>query len=112
MIRHAITVSELRFFEAGAPAPMAEYDASCMLVWETSTVIWVRMLKGGLSRNLLRQLLQWLLDHDISTVRAHRASGHVLPLAVLQPDGSYSTDVAQLAGRFLRPAATSDWTPL
>jgi hypothetical protein len=112
MIRHAITVSELRFYADDNAGPMADYDASCMVVWETPFIVWIRMLRGGLSRALLRNLLEWLVNQGIVTVRAHRAAGHVLPLAKEQPDGSYSTDVQALAARFLRPNATSDWTPL
>lgn len=112
MIRHALTISELRIFEADDPAPMAEYDASCLVVWETPTVIWLRMLRGGLSRKMLRSLLAWLVAQRIEVVKAHRAAGHVLPLAKAQPDGSFSVSVPELARRFLRPDATSDWTPL
>lgn len=64
MIRHAITVSELRLFDEPDPAPMADYDACCLLVWET-------------------------------------------PAIVLQPDGSYTTSVPDLACWCLRPDATS-----
>ena len=112
MIRHALTVSELRIFDAEDPAPMAEYDASCLVVWETPSVIWLRMLRGGLSRKMLRSLLTWLVEQRIEVVKAHRAHGHVLPLARVQPDGSFAVAVPELAGRFLRPEATSDWTPL
>ena len=105
MIRHTPTLSELRLFEAASPAPMAEYDAACLLLWETPQVVWIRMLKGHVSRKLLRELLQWLLDNQVHTVRAHRAAGHVLPLSVLQADGAFSVSVADLATRFLRRPA-------
>jgi hypothetical protein len=111
MIRHSLTVTELRLFEADNPPLGADYDASCLLVWLTATVVEIRLLRGGLSRKLLRELLAWLVDQRIETVQAHRSGGHVLPMAKRQADGTYATNVADLAARFIRPGG-SDWVPM
>lgn len=105
MIRHTPTLSELRFFEAANPPPMAPFDACCLVVWETERVIWLRMLHGRLTRKLMRELLAWLVERRVDVVRSHRATGHVLPLAVERPDGTWETKVADLAARFNAPAS-------
>ena len=94
MIRHAITTSELRLFESDDPAPMAPYDACCILVWETDRTVWLRMLHGSLSMRLLRQLINWLAAHGVETVRAHRAPRRLMPLAAQREDGSYELRIA------------------
>lgn len=111
MIRHTRTVSELRFFEDAEPAPMADFDASCLLVWDSPQVVQIRMLKGSLSRKLLRELVDWLDAMRIEHVRARRADGRLLPLGELQPDGSYIVDVRRLVERFMSKGA-SDFAPL
>jgi hypothetical protein len=100
VIRHSPTLSELRFFEAANPPPMAPFDACCLVVWETERVIWLRMLHGRLTRKLMRELLAWLVERGVDVVRSHRATGHVLPLGVERSDGSWETRVADLAARF------------
>lgn len=110
MIRHSRTVSELRFFESDDPAPMAQFDACCLLIWDSPTVIQLRMLHGALSRKLLRELVDWLDAARIEYVRARRADGRLLPLGVMQPDGSYVVEVARLVERFTHKGA-SDFAP-
>lgn len=102
MLRHTIAISELRFFDADNPAPMARYDVSCLVMWEQPTIVWIRMMSRnsageGLSRKLLREFVQWLGDMGIEAVRSRRGVGHMLPLARLQADGSYLNIVSDLA---------------
>jgi hypothetical protein len=109
MIRHAVTLSELRFFDADEPAPMAPFDACCLVMWESERVVWLRMMHGRMSRKLIRQLVAWMADHGVELVCAHRAQGHVLPLARQREDGhGLEVRVADLVayfGRFRGPAS-------
>lgn len=79
MIRHQIVTSRLRFhLDPNAPE-MAPYDATCGLMWESPTVIWIEGLHGNMPRPLLRDLVQFCLDHGIQTIKAHREPGRRLP---------------------------------
>ena len=100
MIRETVTVSELRLFNAAAPAPMAMFDASCLLVWEAPKVVWLRMMQGRMSRSLLKELVLWLSDHGVQTAKAFRAEGHVLPWGVEQADGSVVMSVDAAVARY------------
>lgn len=79
-IRHEPTTSTLRFYERPSDEPTPQYDAVCTVVWETPRVIWIRGLHGALSRRLLRELLLWLVQNRIETVKAHRDQTRKLPL--------------------------------
>lgn len=99
MIRHTPTLSELRFFEADDPPPMAPFDACCNVIWESERVVWVRMMHGRMSPKLLRELIAWLHERGVQILRAHRAPHRLLPMAVRRPDGSYELDVAAALAR-------------
>lgn len=99
MIEHSLTVSELRMFSAARPDPAADFDASCMLIWQTPTVVWVRLLKGALTRALMAELLQWLQAQGVHTVLARRVDGRVLPMGRKRADGTYEIDLPALAAR-------------
>lgn len=94
MIRHEPISSIVRFYPEESDDPLAPYTASCMLVWETPTIIWIKGLSGTLNIALLRDFAKFLLDNKIETIRTFRASNHTLPL-VTTVNGNYcEIDVA------------------
>lgn len=108
VIEHQLTVSELRMWQAADASPSSDFDACCLLMWESPNCVWLRMLRGTLSRRLLRELLSWMVMTGIETVRAHRSAKHVLPLARQMENGSYELRVAELAARLDRKAALQE----
>lgn len=97
-----------RVYETDPAGTMPPIDAVCVLEWEAPRIVWVKALKGRLSRRTLRELLCLLVDLGVHTVRAQRAEGHVLPGGVDQGDGTVRIDVRALAHRFASPGA-SGW---
>jgi hypothetical protein len=100
VIVHTLTFSELRFFK-GEWAEGVEYDASCVVMWESPTIVWLRLLQGTLTRKMLRELLDWLISNGIEEVKANRGGKHSLPLSV-KKDSYYSLVVKELAAKFNR----------
>lgn len=100
MIRYTETTGELRFFDDDDAPHMARFDASCVVLWEQPTVVWIRMLStnagSSVTRKMLRDLVDWLVEHRVEMVRSRRGMGHLLPLARLQPDGSFLNVVSDL----------------
>lgn len=100
MLRHETVTSTLRFYGRESDDPFAQYDAVCTVVWEGPRVVWIRGLHGTLTRQLLRELLAWLVDNHILTVKATRDSARVLPLGAVHADGHTEISVADLVSRF------------
>ena len=80
MVRQEVLVTVLRFYTQENPKERDSYVAVCTLLWESPSIVWLKGLHGNLTRKVLRDLVQWLLDNKISLVKAIRASGS-LPLA-------------------------------
>lgn len=87
MIRLEPAASILRFYPEDTDDPLANYTASCTLVYESASVVWVKGLVGELSRKNLRELLRFFIDNNICLVKTIRASGS-LPYAT-KVDGNY-----------------------
>ena len=103
MIEHSIETSVLRFYEADEPDHYAPIDVVCMLMWETQQVVWIKILKGDLSRKLLRQLVDKLGSLGITTVKAQRAPHRGLPFGS-DVGGHWEMSVA-VAHRYLNRRA-------
>lgn len=63
------------------------------------TVAHIAAFHGGLTRSLLRELLDKLLSIGVTHVHARRADGHRLPFSVPGPGGVLITDLVAVAGR-------------
>ena len=114
MIRHQVLdnpASILRLYRVESDAAMPPIDATSTLELEGETTVWLWAFKGELTRGMLRELVDWFLEHGIVTVKAHRDSAHRLPFVVLQPDGSRHIDVAKLIDRVAR-GTKSAWGDL
>ena len=102
VVRHTLVASELRLFESDDPGPTDPFDACCNLVWQSPTVVWVRMLHGRMTLRLAQQLLDFVVAHGVKTLRATRAEGRILPGGKLLKDGTFEIDVQALAARRAR----------
>lgn len=87
MIRHEPLASILRFYPHDTVDPLADFTASCTLVYESSSTVWIKGLVGNLSRKNLRELLRFFLDNKIDMVKTIRANGS-LPYAT-KIEGKY-----------------------
>jgi hypothetical protein len=101
MIRHEVQISTIRFYNEPTDDPFAQYDAICSLVWETPTVLWIKGLHGDLTRKTLRDLLSFLVENGIQTVKAHRSAGRTLPGLKTRNGQFAEVSVTDLANRFL-----------
>ena len=90
----------LRCFYDPNPAQMADFDVSFLVEWEPPDAAWVWLGKGQLNRALLRELLDWMADHGVKTIKAMRAEHRRLPGGVRQLDGSMWIDVASMRQRY------------
>ena len=61
--------------------------------------------KGGLTRKLIRELVEKLQEIGITHVHSKRADGHRLPCSVAMPDGSLVTDLEMVMARCFRKRA-------
>ena len=87
-------------FNSDAPGPYEPYDAIATVLWEADPhTIWLQGFHGKVGLRILWQLHAWFVEQGITTVKAHRADGHVLPGGVLGPDGGAPVDVAALGRR-------------
>lgn len=114
MIRHQVLdnpASVLRLYRVESDDAMPPIDAVCTLEWEDAATVWCWAFKGDLTRGMLRELVDWFLEHGIVTVKAHRDSAHSLPFGELQPDGSRHINVPRLAARVAR-RSDSTWGAL
>jgi hypothetical protein len=104
MIREEKVMSIIRFYLDATDDPYAKYAASCTIMWESDTVIWVKALTGTLSRKVFKDFVQFILDSGITLVKSTRA-GASLPFAT-HIEGNYcEIDVAKaskLVARFMR----------
>lgn len=81
MIRHELLASTLRFYSGHSDDPFADFDRGvCTVIWESPGVLWIKAMSAELNRELLHELLKFLTDQRIHTVKAHRAPGRMLPL--------------------------------
>lgn len=87
MIRHETVISILRFYPKDTDDPLAKYDASCTLVWESSDTVWIKALSGTFTRQYLRELIRFLYDKNIKLLKSYRSSG-TLPYAT-KVEGNY-----------------------
>ena len=92
-------VTELRFYEQTSDEPYPPFDVYCSVLWETASVIWIRGMKGHLTRALFKELVQFCVDNRIKTVKAHRNAARRLPLG-RQVGEHLEIDVAEAAKRF------------
>ena len=104
MLRHqwlpgSTEFSVLRFYGKDTENPFAPFDAVCTLMWEKLDV-WVFGFHGNLTRSLLHQFVNFLVEAQIQNIRAFRADWHILPRALLMPDGSWTIPMDELQKRF------------
>ncbi|MCW5623907.1 MAG: hypothetical protein KIT73_04210 [Burkholderiales bacterium] len=88
-IRVVDSVSELRFYEDSDPAPMARNDCVCVLHRWWGPIGMLTLMNGDMSRKLLRELADELINRGIRVVFADRAPGRQLPLFRLVDDGDF-----------------------
>jgi hypothetical protein len=96
MIRHTVQFSSLRFYESDTPTQFEPYAAICSITWETPTIIWITGLHGTLTRKMLRQLVQFFFEHNIATVKAHRADSRALPFVTYRTEYHVEIDVSKI----------------
>lgn len=102
MLRHEITTSILRFYENEVPGEYEDFIASCVIVWESPKVIWIKGFHGNLQRKHLRKLLEFLVSWQIETIKAFRSPTRLLPM-VSSRDGTYvEIKVKDLQDRFMK----------
>lgn len=104
MLRHqwlpdSTEFSILRFYGAVSESPYAPFDAVCTLMWRRPDV-WVFGFHGNLTRALLHEFVQFLVEARIQNIRAFRSEAHVLPRARMLPDGSWLIPMDELQKRF------------
>lgn len=99
MIRFEPVASILRFYPEQTENPLAEFTASCTLVYESASVVWIKGLTGSLSRKNLRELLRFLLDNKIDLVKTIRANSS-LPYATKVVDNYCEIDIANNREKF------------
>lgn len=87
MIREENLVTILRFYAQETVDPMADYYASCTLLWESPTTVWIKGLSGNFSRQALRALVKHLYSKGVTKVKSFRSSG-TIPFAT-KVDGNY-----------------------
>lgn len=100
MIRHDELVSHLRFYSSESSEEYPPYDAICTLVWESSTVIWVKGLQGKMTLKLWKEFAQWLIDRKIKLVKLERAEKHTMPFASLKDGNYYEVEVGDRLNRW------------
>lgn len=104
MLRHELITSQIRLYNIETDDPFATYDAICTVVWESPGIIWIKGFHGELSRRTLRDLLRFLVENKITTIKAHRSLSKSLP-GIVHREGTYvEINVADLA---LRAAKSS-----
>ncbi len=92
----------LRVYEADDGSAHPPYVASAVLEWVDARTAWIKALQGSLTRSLLRELLQLLVDRGVHVILAERADGHGLPFGELGHDGVIRIRVQDLAHRLAR----------
>jgi hypothetical protein len=102
MIRHELQISQIRFYNIESDDPFFPFDAICSLVWETKDTVWVKGFHGKLSRQTLREFLQFLIDNDIKTVKAFRSVQKTLPGIIFRKDNFTELSVDDLARKYAR----------
>jgi hypothetical protein len=73
-------VSMLRWSPVQSADEMPPYDLVCTLVWRSPTEFWIEGMRGEVRPEYIREWADWLREHGITKVYAHRAPGHRLPL--------------------------------
>jgi hypothetical protein len=107
MIRYEPVSAILRFYPEYSEDPLAKYTASCVLVYETERIVWIKALVGTLTRKNLRKLLRFLLDNNIDLVKTVRAS-ESLPLATSIDGNICEIDIANNREKFEKMASSAD----
>lgn len=102
MLRYEPVSGILRFYpknvEDGDDSP--EYEASCTVVWESKSVIWIKGLSGRFSRNSLADLIKFIFDNRILKVKTHRNSG-ILPFSTIRDNTYCEVDVQEAKPKLL-----------
>lgn len=98
MIRHDLVTSALRFYASDTPGPFEPYVAICTLLWETDRIVWIVGMHGAMSRQMIRQLVQFLNTAGVALAKAHRHPLHRLPFGV-DVDDHVEMDVPAAARR-------------
>jgi len=104
MIRHSTLTSQIRFFKEPTTDPFAPYDAICTLTWESADTVWLVGLHGDFNRKFVRELLSFLHDRGVTTVKAFRAPGHGLPFAEYQGDNLFVIDIQKAHKTTFKPS--------
>lgn len=104
MVHYADTVGTLYFYapSAGADAYLERrpYVAVCTVIWLWEGCVWLKALRGDMSRAMQNELIEWLMARGIKKVKAEREPGRSLPLA-RRIDDHEEVDVAELYERFV-----------
>lgn len=98
MIEYEPVTAVLRLGDGDPLDPYRAFSAVCTLVYESSTVVWVKAMVGVLPRRQLVELLHWFSKEGIRTVKATRAPDHHLP-GFVQVGDHLELDVTTLHNR-------------
>lgn len=81
MIRTEPVATIVRFYETQTDDPYADCCATCTILWESTTVVWIKALNGKITRKHIFELVHWLISQGATTVKATRAGGKRLPFS-------------------------------
>lgn len=83
-------LSLVRIYTSPNPAEMEPYQMGCVLVWETPTTVWVKLLVGvGGNRKLWVEFVEALAAEGVEKIKAYREEGRTLPRASFNEEGGY-----------------------
>lgn len=99
--------SVVRFYNDPGAGEMGDFQVVCTITWESPTVVWVHGMMGKGNRTLWREFVQELDDKGVEVIKAKRAEGRRLPMALQMPDGSYEMRIDYLQGRQIDTGFTS-----
>lgn len=96
MLRHSLLTTQIRFFIEDSEDPFAPYDAICTLCWESASTVMLVGMHGTLNRKLFRELISFLAQEEVRTLKAYRSPTHTLPFATQIAPDLYQIDIAQV----------------
>lgn len=101
MIKQEITTSILRFYSEDTDNLFEPFVGVCTLLWETSTVVWIKGLHGTISRKHLRELISFCVANNIETLKAYREPGRAIPF--MEPVGNHFELSVNLVAGIINP---------
>lgn len=100
MIRYTELTGAMRFWDDDLAPYGSRYDASLHIHWESPKTVNLTMFTlnagGHVTRKLLRELVEKMVELGVERMRSTREHGRLLPLAHLQSDGTFINEVSEL----------------